>query len=394
MDMPLPPSLAFLLIGLLTGVLVGLAVGSRRRQALVDLLTTAESQRQAETDALLDGVKLAFADISADTFRRAGDDVTRLAHGVLQGERRIHGERLAVERAELEARMTTVLGQLERMQHLVRELEQDRSGKFGELAAQLAHAGEGAERLQRTTERLSRALSNARARGQWGERMAEDLIRALGLVEGTSYFRQRPMASGSRPDFTFVMPGERVVHMDVKFPFDNLLKSLEAPDAAGRQRLEQAFVRDVRQKITEVVQRGYVAPDQGTLDLALLFIPNEGVFRSMLELDAGLLEDALAHRVVLVSPVTCFAVLAVLRHLARQWELARHGRELVRIVDAFRQAWDSYRDKSQAVENRLEQVLDEVRHLNGRRRRAVDRTLDRLGDLDHPTGDERPPSGP
>jgi len=83
-----------------------------------------------------------------------------------------------------------------------------------------------------------------------------------------------------------------------------------------------------------------------------------------------------------------------LRHLARQWELARHGRELVRIVDAFRQAWDSYRDKSQAVENRLEQVLDEVRHLNGRRRRAVDRTLDRLGDLDHPTGDERPPSGP
>ena len=373
--------IAALLIGLLAGILAGLAWGSRQRWATDELLERAENQRQAETDALLDGVKLAFADISTDTFRRASDDVMRLAQATLAGERRVQGERHAVERAELDARMTTVLNQLERMQQLVRELEQDRTGKFGELAAQLKQAGEGAQRLQTTTEHLTRALTNARSRGQWGERMAEDLLASLGLEEGVSYRRQATTPSGSRPDFTFLLPGERLLHMDVKFPLDNLLRQLDAEDPSVRRRHEAAFLRDVRQKIQEIAARGYVAPEEGTVDLALLLVPNEGVFRAMIESAPKLIDEALDRNVAIVSPVSCFAVLVVLRHLAGQWQLSRYGRELVQAVGGLERAWRGHVERSEAAEHQLEQVLEQMRKLNGRRRRTIDRAFEQLTGL-------------
>ncbi|MEZ5837320.1 MAG: DNA recombination protein RmuC [Geminicoccaceae bacterium] len=383
---------AGLLIGGLGGMLIGLIWGERRRQAILDMLERAENHRQSETDALLDGVKLAFADISSDTFRRAGDDVMRLAQVTLTGERRAHGERLAVERAELETRMATIMGQLERMQQLVRELEQDRSGKFGELTAQLRQAGKGAERLQQTTEKLSRALTNARARGQWGERMAEDLLTSLGMQEGVNFLRQQSLASGGRPDFTFLLPGGRTLHMDVKFPLDNLQRSLDADDKAARERGEAAFLRDVRQKIAEIVARGYVAPQDGTLDLALLLVPNEGVYRAMIELAPGLLDEALTRRVALVSPMSSFAVLVVMRHIAGQWQLSHHARELLQMVETFTRDWQAYGERADRAEQGLEQVLGEIRKLNGSRRRSLDRTLERMRALDEQ--DVVPEGGP
>ena len=392
LDVAFWPFVAGLLIGCPGGILLGLAWGERRRQGMTELLERAESQRQAETDALLDGVKLAFADISGDTFRRAGDDVMRIAQVQLGGERRAQGERLAVERAELEARMNTVLGQLERMQQLVRELEQDRTGKFSELTAQLRQAGKGAERLQQTTERLTRTLSNARSRGQWGERLAEDLLASLGMVEGTSFRRQQVLPSGSRPDFTFLLPGERLLHMDVKFPLDNLQRSLDTVDRNQRERHEAAFLRDVRQKIGEIVSRGYIAPEHGTVDLALLLVPNEGVFRSMIELAPELLDEALARKVALVSPMSSFAVLMVLRHVARQWRLGQQARELLDLVEAFVRGWRKFGEQSDRVEQQLDGVLAEMRRLNGTRRQGLDRILRRMTELEPDDGTRPTPT--
>jgi DNA recombination protein RmuC len=368
--------------GLLLGVLgCKLWRGSQERIA-ARVLTEGDARRAAETEALLDGVKLAFGEISLDTFRRLADHLLGQAQTSLAGERRLQGQQLAAERAELEGRLKSILAQFERMQNLVRELERDRASKFGELQSELKRAGERARELTETTRSLADTLVNSRARGQWGERLADDVLRAAGFVEGISYRRQAAVRDGlRRPDFTILLPQGLVVHMDVKFPFDNWQRSLEARSEESRIRHEASFVRDVRSKIVEVAKRDYVAPSEGTLEIALLFVPNEEVFAAILRLAPALVDEGLAKGVVLVSPLTLFAVLAVIRQATETFTLSRHAREIASILSGLKGAWRDYVGEHEKLGRRIEELVKAYQLLSLARRDKVERALARLDDL-------------
>jgi DNA recombination protein RmuC len=370
-------------LGMVVGLLLGLALAGGRRRLARDLLARQDAQRQAETEALLDGVKAAFGEMTAESLRRAADDLLRLSQASLGAERRLQGQQLAAERGELEARIGVVLAQLERMQGLIRELERDREGKFGELAARLDAAGRDAQALVAQTRSLATALGNTRIRGQWGERMAEDLLRLAGLVEGVSYRRQVTMTDGVRPDFTFLLPHGLVLHMDVKFPFENWMRLVEAEDEAGRSRAGAAFVRDVRARVAEVAGRAYVAPAEGTLDFALLFVPSEPVLAAALDLEPSLADDALRRNVVLASPATLFAVLAIVRRAAMSYRLGEGAREIVRLLAGLREAWSAYLAESERAARALDEAVRAFERLKGSRARQLERrmaAIEALGD--------------
>ena len=87
------------------------------------------------------------------------------------------------------------------------EVERERREHVGELTGQLREAGRQTQVLAETTQSLREALSSTTARGQWGERMAEDVLRLAGFVDGVNYRRHQPMpGSGGIPDYTFLLP--------------------------------------------------------------------------------------------------------------------------------------------------------------------------------------------
>ncbi len=388
----LPPLL--LLAGFAAGFLAGLAWRGGQRRLAAELLARADGQRQAETEALLDGVKLAFGDIALEQFRRLGEQLAQSARGTIATERRLDEARLAAERAERDARLAAVLAQLERLGGLVRELERDREAKLAALERELAAAGERARALASSTEHLARTLGQARLRGQWGERLAEDLLRAAGLVEGVSWIRQRTTESGRRPDITFLLPDGALLHLDVKFPFDNWLKAQEAEGEAERRRLEALFLRDVRAAIAEVAGRAYVDPAAGTLDLALLFVPNEPLAQALWSLDPGLLDEALGKGVVPVSPASLFAVLAVLRRAVEAFRLDAARRELAREAAGLRAARAELEAELERLGRRLEEALRAFRAVQAVRQDKLDRRLDRLLPEVGAPPDRTPPGAP
>src|SRR5437763_9941470 len=132
----------------------------------------------------------------------------------------------------------------------IRALERDREAKFGELTAQLRMAGQQTAALTDTAARLREALAGSKSRGQWGERMAEDVLRAAGLVEHVNYRKQTATSDGGIPDFTFLLPGDQVCHMDVKFPLDNYMRAMDAEGDLVRPLLLQQFRHAVRQRGT------------------------------------------------------------------------------------------------------------------------------------------------
>ena len=373
--------LVLLAAGFALGVATGYGLAGTRRRLARELLDHHEARRQAETEALLDGVKAAFGEMSEAAQRRTADDLLRLAQATLGAERRLQGQQVAAERGELEARIGVVLTQLERMQALIRDLERDRASKFGELAARLDAAGRDTRALVVQTRTLAAALGNVRVRGQWGERLADDVLRTAGLVEGVSYRRQTALPDGGRPDFTFLLPSDLVLHMDVKFPFENWVKLGEAEDEETRTRAATAFVRDVRARITEVAARGYVAPADGTLDFALLFVPSEPILAAALDVDPGLVDEALRRNVVLASPATLFAVLAIVRRTAASLRLTAEASELGRLLVGLREAWDAHAAETERVGRALDEAARAVERLRLGRSRTVERRLAALEQL-------------
>jgi DNA recombination protein RmuC len=277
------------------------------------------------------------------------------------------GEQLSSMTSRLEALSATVVG-----------VERERARDHGQLREQVTAAARQASELGVTTTALRQALANPKARGQWGERMADDVLRAAGLVEGVSYVRQRPLPRGTVPDVTFFLPQGLVLHMDVKFPVAAYLRSLEAATEHEAAAHRATFLRDVRERVNELTARGYVDPEGGTVDYVLCFIPNESVAAFIHEHDPELLDHALARKVVCCSPLSLFALLAVIRQAVDAFAVQRTSDEIVSALAGFTDQWERFCGAMDKVGRSFDAVQRSWEDLAGPRRRALEKRLDRV----------------
>jgi DNA recombination protein RmuC len=361
---------------------VGLAAArSGARQADVRL-TAALGQQAAELTSRLGYEREHTVTAAAEM---AAEMAARMA-GEKLGDTLATGSRQIDLRAEaIDEKVHGINEQLQRVGDLVTNLQREGAQQHGQLITNLRNATASTQALAETTDHLRQALANPKARGQWGERMADDVLRAAGMVEGITYRKQTGIAGGSIPDITFLFPGGRELHMDVKFPVDNYLRHLEATTVPERDAAAKAFVRDVRNRVKELSGRDYIAADV-TLDEVLLFIPNESVWAFIHEQDPGLLDLALAQKVVLCSPISLFAVLAVIRQAVDQTRLARTSDEILQCLGDFRQQWTKYAEAVDKVQRGFTATQRSFDDLAGTRRRMLERQLDRIDDLRHQRG--------
>jgi len=296
---------------------------------------------------------------------------------VLEQERLRSTEELDGKKALIDQQLGRLAERLGEVDALVRGFETDRQRAMGELSNELRRQHDAVHALSQTAHQLREALASSKARGQWGERMAEDVLRIAGLLEGVNYRRQRTLDGGGRPDYTFLLPNGLTMHMDVKFPLDNYVRFLEATsDVEARQRRDQ-FLRDVRDRVRELARRGYL-DDDATVDCLVLFIPNEQVYAFVQEQDATIAEEALRERIVLCSPLTLFAVLAVVRQSVEHFRLEQTSREIVGLLGDFAKQWSAYVAQLEKVQGRFDAVAKEYDALAGTRRRALEKPLERI----------------
>lgn len=367
--------LVLLCLGL--GVVVVLAWLLRRALAAFRRLESTMSASQA---AAIDQAMAVLAAQRDSSVAASVDAVVSLAADKL-------GSHLALGTQHVELRTTAIQDQLAGMGHeirrvntLVTTLQKERAEQFGQLVSGLAdHARQSGE-LAQGTQALRDALSSPKARGQWGERMAEDVLRLAGLVEGVNYRKQQGVPGGTIPDFTFLLPHGWVLHMDVKFPADNYLRSVAATTEVERAAAGTAFVRDVRARIKELGGRGYVRSGE-TLDYVLAFIPNEAVYGFVHSQDPALVDDALRQRVILCSPFTLFAVLAVIRQSVEHFAVERTSNEILSVLGGFFSQWEKFAESLDGLGRKLEATSRAYEDVSGTRRRQLQRSLDRVDDL-------------
>jgi DNA recombination protein RmuC len=350
------------------------AAADERMAVALEQQAAALSQQAAHLEARL-GME------REHTVTAAADMAAKLA-GEKLGDTMAGGTRqLDLRTTAFEKRVEGLSAQLERLGDVVAQLHRDGAQQHGQLLSGLKEAQSSTRALAETTGHLREALASPKARGQWGERMADDVLRHAGMVEGVTYRKQTAIAGGTIPDVTFLLPGGRDLHMDVKFPVDNYLRHLEADTDAERELHAKAFLRDVRGRVKELSGRaGYIDAD-ATLDEVLLFIPNESVWAFIHERDPQLIDVALRQKVVLCSPVSLFAVLAVIRQAVEQTRLERTSNEILECLAGFGQQWAKFADALDVVVKRFDTAQRGLEDVTGPRRRQLERQLDRIEDL-------------
>jgi DNA recombination protein RmuC len=351
---------------LLVAVLAAVAVVARAvfQRAVAQLA----AHQAAETDAAV---------------AAALDHVDRLNRSHLEGRSAAIGAGLDAVRSELRH-------ELDRLGKLVAQVGEASASRFGRVDEALRLHADVTGKLAASTSTLREALASPQARGRWGERMAEDVLRLAGFVENVNYRKQVTVAgqdgTKGRPDFAFDLPKGHVLYMDVKFPLASYLRYLDATTDPERVEYLKGFLRDVRARVKELADRSYgrdVERRDGatSLDYVLLFLPNEQLSGFIHEHDPDLLDDALRQRVVMCSPLTLFAFLGVIRQAFDNFVIEQTSDEILALVGSFQQQWRRYVDSADKVKRHFQQVHAEFEHLTSTRERAVERPLRELDEL-------------
>ncbi len=270
---------------------------------------------------------------------------------------------------------------LERIQASLVSFDRESKAGFDSVTKHLKLTSETTGKLQEVTGQLKEVLKSSKARGQWGERMAEDVLSLAGFIENVNYRKQKAQASGTKPDFSFMLPAGQTVNMDVKFPFDNYLAFVEAQNEQDREAYRKKFIADVKEKIKQVTSKDYISPEENTVDYVLLFIPNEQVYAFINDTDRTVLDEALKKKVIVCSPLTLYAVLAVIRQAMSNFTLEKTAGEILRLMDAFYRQWEMYRKSFDSLGKKLEDARAEYDTLVATRSNQLERPLREIENL-------------
>lgn len=367
----------------LAGALAGAEVARRRAAggppdeavrdavslAMVELRAQAASERDASVRAALEQAAV----LQREQLGAAAQQARQQSTAELAAKKDVIDARLDQVHTEMRAELT-------KLGSMVSTLAESSAQKFGQVDQSLRSHAEITHTLSESARALREAMASPTARGQWGERMAEDVLRLAGFVENVNYVKQTQLQGATgRPDFTFPLPKGHELYMDVKFPMAGYLRYLDAGTDAERQAHRAAFLRDVRARVRELSRRDYARESaRQTVDFVLMFLPNEQLTGFIHEHDPALIDEALGQRVVMCSPLTLFAFLGVIRQAYDNFMIEQTSDEILALIGKFGQQWQKYTDQLDRVKVKFEQLDRQFEELVGPRKRQLEKPLQQL----------------
>ena len=349
MDFILP-----LILGLAIGAAV-LFLALRNKTVQQDFAPTSSTDLAFSVQGVVQSALTEALSALNDQSRRDREESIKLAADRVA---EASSERLGKSAKDIDTSLRSVQESLsQRMQQMdieIKRLHDQNAEKFGNV-------DRAVNDLVKRTSDLNNVLSSSQARGQWGERMAEDMLRAAGFIEGANYKKQNTIEGGGRPDYTFMMPPDRVLYMDVKFPMDSYTAFVAAVDQTSRDSLKKDFIAAVRARVTELQKRDYaVVTTEHSLDYVLLFVPNESITGFIHEADPNLIDWALAQKVVLCSPLNLYAFLVVIRQATESFHTEQAASHMMQLMNKFKVQWEKYVKSLDQVKKSFDKMQGEL----------------------------------
>ena len=266
----------------------------------------------------------------------------------------------------------------------VQDVEKDRLKAYVELKEGISANSDLMGKLRSSTERLRRVLSSSQSRGQFGEKIAEDILKAGGLIEGVHYTKQKTQENVStRPDFIFTLPDNHTLNMDVKFPLANYARMIgvedwEEKDNEEANKYKQAFERDVKDKITQISSRQYINPAEGTLDFALMFIPNESIASFINQEFAGVFELAMKKGVQITSPYNLIAFVSMIQRASHNFYQRENIRGTLILIEEFVKRFSLFKERFEKIGENIDKTRKVYEDIQDKSFKNIDSTINKI----------------
>lgn len=326
-------------------------------QAVLDLLGRDRQDRQIEAQALTEKAAVA-----------AAAEAARMAKAELETHSRSSADLMAQQQKTFNRTAQQIGAQIAGIQSdLV-----DRQGSWSE---QVGQVNETLAKLGGTTESLTSMLSSAGQKGNWGEKVAEDILRAVGMKEGVSYQVRKRLPGGQIPDFAFPLPRGQLLCMDSKFPFDAYRHYQEAGDAE-KERYRREFLNAVRGHVRSLSSKSY-----GDAGMVLMFIPLESVYAFIWESDHQLLDYAFQRGVMLCGPSNLFAILTMVREANVAFQLERAGDRVLDVLKQMKKEWLFTQKSIDVLQSHIKRAGNKADEITGKHYQAMDKVFDQVDEV-------------
>jgi DNA recombination protein RmuC len=207
--------------------------------------------------------------------------------------------------------------------------------------------------------RLSEVLASPKARGNFGEEMLENLLSQV--LPNTAYKSQYRFNNGEVVDM-IVMVGEQILPIDSKFSMENFRQMKEAKDDDSLEVFKKAFLKDVKKRIDEI-QKKYILPQEGTLELALMYIPSEGVLSEVMD-DVAIMAYARDKKVYCVGPNSLFYWLQSILLSLRGQQINKMAQEILRMIGGIQKESEKFGTNLNTLANHIKNAGNTMATVN------------------------------
>jgi DNA recombination protein RmuC len=292
-------------------------------------------------------------------------------------------EMRAGNEAKLEAMRAAVDEQLQSA------LEKRVGESFQRVAEQFAQVQQAIGQVQSVANQvgdLKRLFSNVKSRGGWGEAQIRQTLEDT-LPPGAFEINFKIGQSTEMVEFALRMPvrdSDRPVFMaiDAKFPtedYDRLLAASESGDRKAEEEAIAGLAVRIRGEAKKIASK-YIKPPE-TTDIAILYLPTEGLFAEAARIP-GLIEQVQReHRVLIQSPSLLPALLHTIRVGHFTVQLERKAGEIGKILSAVKAEWSNLTTSLDTLAKRASTLQNGIEDTQ-KRTRAVGRTLKSIDALD------------
>lgn len=212
------------------------------------------------------------------------------------------------------------------------------------LEEQIKNLMEHSDRVSDEARGLANALtSRSKVQGDFGELILKDILMNAGLTEGLHFICQGVITDEDGhevkgedgrtliPDVLVLYPDNTLVVVDSKVSLKAYAAYSSAVTDGDRDAAARQHIDSVRRHINELADKSYASyiPDgRRKVDYNIMFIPNEGAFRLMLDRAPALWQEAKDRKVLVVSQMTLVIVLNMIQMVWKQSEKEKNIEEV------------------------------------------------------------------
>lgn len=237
---------------------------------------------------------------------------------------------------------------------------------IGNLSKELGKMSEMGSRI----ENLDKILRAPKGRGSLGEESLEEILRSV--FPTNIWERQFDMGGGLVVD-AVIKTANGNIPIDAKYPLEAYERIMKSENEQERLHAQRDFQRDVKKRIDEVNK--YIQTQKGTVDFAILFLPNESIYYEAQVMDAVISEYARKKKVLLTGPNTMLYALQVVFQAYQSQEFAKEAQKALSQLQGVKQIAEKMDDELQVMAKHLHNAtskLSDTQTINSKLQGQID----------------------